>query len=90
MIQIPLPLANHSRGKNRLQHAWRQRQTTLQLRQHRGQVGTLRQTIGPAPLKGFNHWSGDPGLLSQLPQAEPLSLPTLLEHLPQLTQRRVA
>ena len=44
--------------------------TPLKLGKHGSQVGTLRQTVLPAPLQRFNHRGGDPGFIGQITKTE--------------------
>ena len=74
-------------GQNRGKSAGGQSQTLFQLRQHRCEIGTLRQAIRPTTLKRFDHRGGDPGFTGQFAHAQPFRFTPGLQGGANLPQR---
>jgi hypothetical protein len=74
----------HRRGEQGVEASTGQGQATLDLREHRGEIGPLWQAITPAPLQGLDHGGGDPGLIGQITKREAQFLTAPPQHQPQI------
>jgi hypothetical protein len=67
------------RRQHAVEAAVGQLQVLLQQRQHRAQIGRLRQPVPPAPLQGLEHGGADAGVEGELAQADATALAGLAQ-----------
>ena len=79
-------IARHRRRQNPIKRSRCQGEPAFELGKHRGQIGPLRQSVGPSPFQRFDHRCGDPGVLREGTQAEALRFTTGPEQLAKLQQ----